>query len=160
MSGTIDEPVGLTIQLPHGESGFWLINTLNIVEKIGPTGGIATAVYTYTGKEIWKAEDHFPGNPVMPGMMILESMAQTSIQIAQVMPGYEDKIFTFKGISEANFYEMVKPGTTLTIDSLILFTEKDRFGTVSCEAKNGDKPVADAVFKFAVVTNRTARKKT
>jgi 3-hydroxymyristoyl/3-hydroxydecanoyl-(acyl carrier protein) dehydratase len=147
-----------SIHLPHGE-GFRFVDKKILAKKIGPNGVTVVCEHTFKGDEVWKAADHFPDGPIMPGMLILETMAQAALQAITELSGYEEKIFTFKSISEAHFFDMVKPDSILTISCCIFITEKERFGSVSGEAKIGDKLVADVVFQFAVVTNQAVVKK-
>lgn len=57
---------------------------------------------------------HFPGNPVMPGVLIIEAMAQLSaILVAKSMDSTEDKDVYFMSIEAAKFRKIVKPGDTM-----------------------------------------------
>jgi len=137
-------------ELPHGPS-FRLVDTVTMVS---PFPQSATAEYTYTGLEQWAAADHFPGNPIMPGMMILEAMAQAAIQIALIHPDLKDKNFIFTGVERAEFSGLVKPNTTLTLHASVFWTEEGRRGFADCLAQNGDKTVATARIQFAVMRKR------
>ena len=53
---------------------------------------------------------HFPGNPIMPGVLQIEAMAQLSCMILKTQPGYEDKLGLFAGIDKARFKNIVRPG--------------------------------------------------
>lgn len=60
---------------------------------------------------------HFPGRPVMPGVLIIEAMAQLSaVLVAKSMATTEDKEVFFMSIDESKFRKVVEPG-----DSLILY---------------------------------------
>jgi len=94
---------------------------------------------------------HFPGNPVMPGVLIVEALAQASIilfavckpDIAKHQPTY------YLGKTKSEFLAPVKPG-----DSLILEANNvkitDEAGVVEATAKVGGKTVAKCDFVFAV----------
>ena len=61
-------------------------------------------------------QGHFPGAPVMPGVLILEAMAQVgAVYALQQLEGREDKLVLFSGIDNARFRRPVVPGDTLTI---------------------------------------------
>ena len=62
-------------------------------------------------------EGHFPGQPVMPGVLIIESMAQTACAMLLSKGGLENKIAFFMGIDEAKFRAPVTPGCVTSITS-------------------------------------------
>lgn len=69
-------------------------------------------------------QGHFPGNPVMPGVLMLEALAQAAGMLAFITEDvYPDEVtqFYFAGIDEARFRRIVKPG-----DQLILKANVDR----------------------------------
>lgn len=69
---------------------------------------------------------HFPENPVMPGVLIIESMAQAATILAYVStqsrPGEGGGIFYFAGIDHARFRRMVRPGDQLRLEVKFLRT--------------------------------------
>jgi 3-hydroxyacyl-[acyl-carrier-protein] dehydratase len=63
---------------------------------------------------------HFPSRPVMPGVLIIEAMAQLSaILVAKSMESTKDKEVFFMSIEQAKFRKVVEPGDTLTISASI-----------------------------------------
>lgn len=61
-------------------------------------------------------EGHFPNNPIMPGVLILEAMAQTgAILVLSSYPVYRDKPFYFAGLDKARFRKPVRPGDQLVL---------------------------------------------
>lgn len=60
-------------------------------------------------------QGHFPGNPVMPGVLITEALAQTGAIALLTMPEFTGKMVYFGGIKNARFRAMVKPGDTLDL---------------------------------------------
>lgn len=60
-------------------------------------------------------QGHFPGNPVMPGVLITEALAQTGAVALLTMPEFTGKTVYFGGIKNARFRAMVKPGDTLDL---------------------------------------------
>ena len=56
---------------------------------------------------------HFPGNPVLPGVLIVEAMAQTGAVALLSMDEFKGKTAYFGGIKEAKFRKVVRPGDTL-----------------------------------------------
>ena len=60
-------------------------------------------------------QGHFPGNPVMPGVLILEALAQTGAVAALSIPENKGKLALFGGIKNARFRKQVTPGDVLTL---------------------------------------------
>ena len=61
-------------------------------------------------------QGHFPGAPVMPGVLILEAMAQVgAVYALQQLEGRDDKLVLFSGIDNGRFRRPVVPGDTLVI---------------------------------------------
>ncbi|CCK86249.1 (3R)-hydroxymyristoyl-[acyl-carrier-protein] dehydratase 1 [Lactobacillus equicursoris DSM 19284 = JCM 14600 = CIP 110162] len=61
-------------------------------------------------------QGHFPGNPVMPGVLIIESLAQTGAVALLSQPEFAGKTAYFGGINKARFRKMVKPGDTMRLE--------------------------------------------
>jgi len=67
-------------------------------------------------------QGHFPGEPIMPGVLILEAMAQAGILFAKrTAPGeLENKLFVFAGMDSVRFRRPVRPGDRLEIELHLL----------------------------------------
>lgn len=95
---------------------------------------------------------HFPSKPVMPGVLIIEAMAQTSavLVVSTLGKEAEGKLVYFMSIDEARFRKPVVPG-----DTLVIRAEKQRSrGNVwrfACTAHVGDVKVAEAVVSAMIV---------
>ena len=63
---------------------------------------------------------HFPGNPVMPGVLIMEALAQTGAVAILSLPEHRGKTAYFAGIDKAKFKQMVRPGDTLELETTII----------------------------------------
>lgn len=61
-------------------------------------------------------QGHFPGYPVMPGVLIIEAMAQVGAVAVLTMPGMENKLALFAGIDGARFRRQVVPGDILRLE--------------------------------------------
>ena len=94
-------------------------------------------------------EGHFPGQPVMPGVLIIESMAQTACAMLLSKGGFENKIAFFMGIDEAKFRAPVLPGCVLKHHIEIL--RLGRAGKFKGEAYVDGKLAAEATMTFALV---------
>lgn len=55
-------------------------------------------------------QGHFPNNPIMPGVLQLEAMAQCSAPILMTMPEYKDKLTLYAGVDNVRFKNIVRPG--------------------------------------------------
>jgi len=59
---------------------------------------------------------HFPGNPIMPGVLIVEALAQTGAVVALSLPEHRGKLAVFAGIDECRFRRVVRPGEVLRLE--------------------------------------------
>ena len=63
---------------------------------------------------------HFPENPVMPGVLQIEALAQLSGAMVLTLPEYSDKLAVFAGIDNARFKRIVRPGDRLDMESELI----------------------------------------
>ncbi len=75
-------------------------------------------------------QGHFPDNPIMPGVLMVEALAQISSGIIMTLPQYENKLVLFAGIDGVRFKKIVRPG-----DKLDLYAEVLRLKGPICKAK-------------------------
>jgi 3-hydroxyacyl-[acyl-carrier-protein] dehydratase len=64
----------------------------------------------------WFFGGHFPGLPVMPGVLQVEALAQTMAVFVAKQPGFGDRIGLFAGIDDTRFKRIVVPGDTLRLE--------------------------------------------
>jgi 3-hydroxyacyl-[acyl-carrier-protein] dehydratase len=89
---------------------------------------------------------HFPRRPVMPGVLILEAMAQAAAILAFRTLGVrpdEKAVYYYAGIDNARFKRVVEPGDQLVIEVAILGTKRGIW-KFSCTAHVGDQLAAEA----------------
>ena len=96
-------------------------------------------------------QGHFPGHPIMPGVLIMEAMAQVGGVGALNMKDNIGKLAYFLSINNARFRKPVMPGDTLRIE-VDLITTKLSIMKIHGVAKVGDDVVAEADLMFAFVT--------
>ncbi|MGE3333441.1 MAG: 3-hydroxyacyl-ACP dehydratase FabZ [Rhodospirillaceae bacterium] len=98
-------------------------------------------------------QGHFPGRPVMPGVLIIEAMAQTAavIVVASLGQSAEGKLVYFMSIENARFRKPVEPGDQLR---LICRKERQRANVwrFTGEARVGDTVVAEAVYTAMIMS--------
>jgi beta-hydroxyacyl-ACP dehydratase FabZ len=94
-------------------------------------------------------QGHFPNEPIMPGVLQLEAMAQVAGILINKMMGKEGQIAYFIGINNARFRRIVLPGDQLRIEVVL---KKVRLGTAKIEGKtyvDGDiASEAEMTFRF------------
>ncbi|WP_425456511.1 3-hydroxyacyl-ACP dehydratase FabZ [Cohnella pontilimi] len=92
---------------------------------------------------------HFPGYPVMPGVLIVEALAQVGSVAMLMVEENRGKLGFFAGIDEFRFRGQVKPGDTLTLEVEITRL-KGPIGKGKATARVGDTVVAEGELMFAL----------
>jgi 3-hydroxyacyl-[acyl-carrier-protein] dehydratase len=92
---------------------------------------------------------HFPGQPIMPGVLMVEALAQTAGVAALTLDEYRGKLALFAGIDECRFRRTVQPGETLRLEATV---EKLRgmFGRVRGVASVGDEIAVEATLSIII----------
>ncbi|MBO0471684.1 3-hydroxyacyl-ACP dehydratase FabZ [Enterococcus sp. DIV0242_7C1] len=94
-------------------------------------------------------QGHFPGEPVMPGVLILEALAQAGAVALLSMPDFKGKTAYFGGIDKAKFRQKVVPGDTLMLEVEIVKV-KSVAGIGKATATVNGKKVAEAELTFMI----------
>ncbi len=92
---------------------------------------------------------HFPGNPIMPGVLQIEALAQVGAIALLSQPAYRGKIVLFARIENVRFRKLVTPGDTLRLE-VQLERMRGRIGKGHGVARVGDDVAAEGDFTFAV----------
>ena len=118
------------------------------VEKYIP-GQMAIAYKNVSGNEDY-FKGHFPGNPVMPGVLIVESLAQTGAVAILSMEENKGKNALFGGIDKLKFKKQVVPGDRLKIEVKII-KKKGPVGIGEAIATVDGKTAVKGELTFAIV---------
>ena len=118
------------------------------VEEYVP--GESAIAYKNVDANEWYFKGHFPGNPIMPGVLITESLAQAGAIAILSMPENKGKNALFGGIDKMKFKKMVIPGDVLKLEVKII-KRKGPIGVGEAIATVDDKIVAKGELTFAVV---------
>lgn len=94
-------------------------------------------------------QGHFPGYPVMPGVLLVEAMAQVGAVALLKMPEYAGKIAFFAGIDNVRFRQQVRPGDQLRIEVEFLKI-KGSIGKARGQVLVDDSVAAEGEFMFAI----------
>ncbi len=135
-----DDPVAL---LPHRPP----FRFVDAVVSLEPGSGVE-ARYRVTGDEPFLA-GHFPGNPIFPGVLQLEALAQAGAIALLSDERYAGKLPLFGGVTDVRFRRLVRPG-----DELTLRVEMERLsargGWGSARATVDGERCCDARLLFAI----------
>ncbi len=101
-----------------------------------------------TGEE-WFFRGHFPGAPVMPGVLILEAIAQTGACLTLHNPAFAGRIPYFAAIDNVRFRRPVVPGDRLVMEVEVRWVRR-RHGRVAGKATVRGMVVAEGEFTFAI----------
>ncbi len=94
-------------------------------------------------------QGHFPGNPVMPGVLIMEALAQVGAVAILSQPEWKGKTAYFAGIDKAKFRKMVVPGDVLSLEMEIVKI-KGPIGVGKARASVDGRVAAEAEMTFAI----------
>jgi len=108
------------------------------------------AIKNVTANEPW-VMGHFPGFPIMPGVLIVEALAQAGgVLLLSEIEDRDSKLMVFSGIDNARFRRPVLPGDTLRLEVTVLGWRAN-FAKMQGHAYVGDQLAAEAVLSCALV---------
>ena len=104
----------------------------------------------------WYFQGHFPGLPVMPGVLQVEALAQTMAVYVAKQPGFGDRIGLFAGIDDCRFKRVVVPGDVLRLE---ITMEKlgGRFGRARGVASVDGEVACEATLSFIIPSEGVLR---
>lgn len=118
------------------------------VENLEP--GKCAVCYKNVDENEYYFKGHFPGNPVMPGVLITESLAQAGAVAILSVEENKSKNALFAGIDKMKFKRMVKPGDRLKLEVNII-KQKGPIGVGEAVASVDGELVAKGELTFALV---------
>lgn len=92
-------------------------------------------------------QGHFPGHPIMPGVLIIEALAQVGTVAILKMPEYEGYLGLFAGLDDIKFKRQVIPGDQLRLEVELVKLRKT-FGVAQGKAYVGEELAAEGTLKF------------
>ena len=132
--------------LPH-RYPFLLIDKITEMEE----GKSITGIKNVTVNEPF-FQGHFPGNPIMPGVLICEALAQVGAVRLLGMEENKGKLGVFTGINNFKFRRQVVPGDTLVLKAELV-TYRHGMGKANVEASVDGSVAAKGEISFAVIEN-------
>jgi 3-hydroxyacyl-[acyl-carrier-protein] dehydratase len=143
-------PTALTIEeihklLPH-RYPFALVD--KIIEYVPGQRAVGIKNVTFNEPHF---QGHFPGRPMMPGVMIVEAMAQVGGIVLTQLPDLEGGLFVFAGIDKVRFRRPVIPGDQLVMTTELISIKRRRFGKMQARAVVDGQRVAEGELLFSLV---------
>ncbi len=132
--------------IPH-RAPFLLIDEIVSCGTYAIGEKIVAKKYVSPDDEVFKG--HFPGEPVYPGVLIVESLAQAGAFMLLSQEEFKGKIAYFGGADKVKFRKMVRPGDTLMLE-VELISDKKRMGKCSAKAYLNDKVCCSGELTFIV----------
>ncbi len=101
----------------------------------------------------WFFQGHFPERPVMPGVLVLESMAQVGATMMMNLTDYRNCIPYFTSLRNVKFRRPVVPGDTMVIEVTLIRMRK-RMGKIRGIAKVDEQVVAEGEIGFSLIEQK------
>lgn len=130
--------------IPHRDP-FLLVDEITGIEPGKTIKGVK-----YVNGEEYYFKGHFPGNPIMPGVLQVETIAQVGAVAVLMLPENKNKLMLFAGIDKARFKRLVKPGDKLEIE-VELTDFRRNIGKAKGKATVGGEIACTVEIMFAVI---------
>ena len=129
--------------LPHREP-FLLLDEVTEIEP-----GVRVVARKHVRDDEWYLAGHFPGNPIMPGVLMVEALAQTGAVAVLSQEENRGRLALFAGIDDVRFKRIVEPGDELVFECR-LETVRGPIGKGKATAHVGEELAARGTLTFAV----------
>lgn len=150
---TIEYPCGRSVVeavLPHRDPFVWVTRVM----ECAPGDSIVAELDVEVGLPLFAG--HFPGHPVLPGVIIMEALAQAASFCILVGRGAEGSVGFLTGIDRAKFRRQVQPGDTVRLEARIV-KSSSRMCVAEVEASVEGVLCASATQKYVLDTPSSAR---
>ena len=131
--------------LPHRDPFVWVSRVLECEP------GVSVKAELDVSPDLPLFAGHFPDYPVLPGVIIMEALAQAASFSILVEREAEGTLGFFAGIDNAKFRNQVRPGDTLTLEATIVKSSR-RMCVAEVKASVGDTVCATATQKYVLAT--------
>ncbi len=124
-------------------------NSMLLIDEATKTSENTCEGKKYIKGDEWFLDGHFPRNPVVPGVILCEMMAQASSVIIAEKSAVSTPYFT--GIDKAKFRKKVLPGDTLDIKCELTSSRRDMFYFIKGKGYVNGELCVSAEFSFALI---------
>ena len=134
---------GIRAIIPHREP-FLLLDEVTELEP-----GVRASGRYLVNPGDWYLAGHFPGNPIMPGVLQVEALAQLGAVCGLAHPDFAGKLALFAGIDDVRFKRIVRPGDVLDLECAITRL-RGPIGKADCSAHVAGELACRATLTFAL----------
>jgi 3-hydroxyacyl-[acyl-carrier-protein] dehydratase len=149
VTGPVMDAAANEAVIPH-RAPFRFVDEIVALEP----GVSATGRLAVRGDE-WFLRGHFPGNPIVPGVIMVEAAAQVSAVCALTHPEHAGKFGVFAAIDDVRFTRIVRPGDVLAID-VTVDRLRGRLGRCLAEIRVGGDVAVRGTLTFGLLAEAPA----
>jgi 3-hydroxyacyl-[acyl-carrier-protein] dehydratase len=144
----VTEPIHTTREIQELIPHRWPFLLVDRIDEYDAEARRIVGVKAVTATE-WFFQGHFPGMPVMPGVLQVEALAQTMAVFVAKQEGFGDRIGLFAGIDEVRFKRVIKPGDVIRLEVTMEKLGK-RFGRGKGVASVDGEVACEGLLSFVI----------